>query len=138
MEKGGRKFKGSFNQVPMMKEIKNEADYKQVMAKIDSLMAKGSSNVSKEELSEIRTLAQSAQGYEQAKYVIEAPTTLVGMIEMRMYEMKLKQRDLAQKLNMSDAKLSLIMNGKQKPGVDFLKAVHTQLNIDANFILEHA
>lgn len=138
MEKGVRKFKGSFNQVPMMKEIKNEADYKQVMAKIDSLMAKGSSNVSKEELSEIRTLAQSAQGYEQAKYVIEAPTTLVGMIEMRMYEMKLKQRDLAQKLNMSDAKLSLIMNGKQKPGVDFLKAVHTQLNIDANFILEHA
>ncbi len=121
-----------------MKEIKNDADYSQVMAKIDGLMAKGSGNVSKEELNEIRTLAQSAQGYEQAKYVIEAPTTLVGMIEMRMYEMKLKQRDLAQKLNMSDAKLSLIMNGKQKPGVDFLKAVHTQLNIDANFILEHA
>ncbi|RYY72275.1 MAG: helix-turn-helix domain-containing protein [Chitinophagaceae bacterium] len=121
-----------------MKEIKNEADYKQVMAKIDSLMAKGSSNVSKEELNEIRILAQSAQGYEQNQYVIEAPTTLVGMIEMRMFEMKLKQRDLAQKLNMSDAKLSLIMNGKQKPGVDFLKAVHTQLNIDANFILEHA
>ena len=60
------------------------------------------------------------------------------MIEMRMFEMKLRQSDLAQKLNMSDAKLSLIMNGKQKPGVDFLKAVHTQLNIDANFILEHA
>jgi hypothetical protein len=30
------------------------------------------------------------------------------------------------KLSMSDAKLSLIMNGKQKPGVDFLKAIHTQ------------
>jgi len=120
-----------------MKTIKNEVDYNQVMAKIDSLMAKGSGNVSKEELSKIRTLAQSAQVYEQAKYVVEAPSTLVGMIEMRMFEMKLRQRDLAQKLNMSDAKLSLIMNGKQKPGVDFLKAVHIQLNIDANFILEH-
>lgn len=122
----------------LMKEITNEADYKNVMAKIDSLMAKGSGNVSKEELSEIRTLAQSAQGYEQKRYVIEAPTTLVGMIEMRMFEMKLRQCDLAQKLNVSDAKLSLIMNGKQKPDIVFLKAVHTHLHIDANFILEHA
>jgi len=29
------------------------------------------------------------------------------------------------------------MNGKQKPDVDFLKAVHTQLNVDAGFILQH-
>lgn len=122
----------------MMKEIKNDADYSQVMAKIDGLMAKGSDKVSKEELAEIRSMAQAAQSYEQAKYVIEAPTTIVGMIEMRMFEMKLKQRDLAQKLDVSDAKLSLIMNGKQKPDVPFLKAVHTQLNIDANFLLEHA
>ena len=101
-------------------------------------MAKGSDKVSKEELSEIRRLAQSAQDYEHKKYMIEPPSTFIGMIEMRMFEMKLKQHDLAQKLNVSDAKLSLIMNGKQKPGVDFLKAVHTQLNIDAEFILEHA
>lgn len=121
-----------------MKEIKNEADYHQVMTKIDGLMAKGSNKVSKEELNEIRALAQSAQRYEQTRHVIEAPTTLVGMIEMRMYEMKLRQRDLAKKLDVSEAKLSLIMNGKQKPGIDFLKAVHSQLNIDANFILEHA
>jgi len=122
----------------MTNKIKNNADYQSVMAKIDGLMAKGSGNVSKEELDEIRKLAQSAQDYEQAKYVIEAPTSLIGMIEMRMFEMKLKQHDLAQKLNVSDAKLSLIMNGKQKPGVDFLKAIHQQLHIDADFILEHA
>ena len=46
-------------------------------------------------------------------------------------------KDLARKLNISDAKLSLIMNGKQKPDVDFLKAVHTQLHVDAEFILQH-
>src|SRR6185312_14734070 len=101
----------------LMKAIKNEADYSKVMAKIDGLMAKGSDKVSKKELNEIRTLAESAQRYEQSRYVIEAPTSLVGMIEMRMYEMKLRQRDLAKKLNVSDAKLSLIMNGKQKPGI---------------------
>lgn len=55
-----------------------------------------------------------------------------------MFELKLKQKDLAEKLNVSNAKLSLIMNGKQKPDIAFLKAVHTQLQVDANFILEHA
>lgn len=121
----------------LMKKITNDADYNQVMAKIDSLMAKGSQKVSKEELEDIRAMALSAQSYEQGKYVLDAPTTLTGMIEMRMYEMRLKQKDLAQKLNVSNAKLSLIMNGKQKPDVDFLKAVYRQLQVDADFILEH-
>jgi HTH-type transcriptional regulator/antitoxin HigA len=120
-----------------LEKINNDIDYKAVMAKIDGLMAKGSENVSKEELAEIRALALAAQDYEQHKYVIAAPSTLTGMVEMRMYEMRLKQHDLAKKLNISDAKLSLIMNGKQKPDVDFLKAVHTELHVDAEFILQH-
>src|ERR1700734_2285833 len=117
--------------------INDDNDYTQVMAKIDSLMAKGSKNVSTEELNEIKQLALAAQDYEQKKYIVAAPKTLVGMIEMRMYQMRLKQKSLAKKLNISDAKLSMIMNGKQKPDVDFLKAVYTELNVDADFILQH-
>ena len=56
---------------------------------------------------------------------------------MEMFEMKLRQNELAKKLKVSDAKLSLIMNGKQKPGVESLKAIHTELDIDAEFILKH-
>lgn len=121
-----------------MKRIINDGDYNEVMAKIDILMAKGSQHVSKEELEDIRALALSAQSYEKEKYVLDAPTTLTGMIEMRMFEMKLKQKDLADRLNISNAKLSLIMNGKQKPDISFLKAIHQYLNVDADFILEHA
>ncbi len=136
MEKGG--FYLFFLSTRRMKKITTDAGYNEVMARIDSLMAKGSDGVSKEELAEIRSLAQTAQAYEQATYVIDTPTTLIGMIEMRMFEMKLKQKDLAKKLKVSDAKLSLIMNGKQQVSIDFLKAVHTELHIDAEFILEHA
>lgn len=53
-----------------MTEITDDAGYKEIMAKIDGLMAKGSENVSKEELAEIRSLAQMAQAYEQATYGI--------------------------------------------------------------------
>lgn len=121
-----------------MKKIKDDSDYSNVMAKIDSLMAKGSETVSKDELAEIRKLALIAQDYEKETYTIEAPSTLAGMIEMRMFEMQLKQKDLAKKLKISDTKLSLIMNGKQKPDIEFLKAVYSELKVDAEFILEHA
>ena len=58
-----------------MKKIINDVDYNRVMAKIDSLMAKGSDKASSEQLEEIRLLAQAAQAYEQTNFVIDAPTT---------------------------------------------------------------
>lgn len=117
------------------KKISTESAYKKVMTKIDTLMIKGSKNVTKTELSEIRKLALAAQNYEANKFVIDAPSTLTGMIEMKMYENKLRQKDVARQLNVSPAKLSLIMSGKQKPDINFLKALHTKLNVDANFLL---
>jgi len=116
--------------------ISSEPEYDTVMAKIDELMAKGSKNVTKDELAEIRRLALLAQAYEQKKYIIELPSTFAGLIEMKMYEQGLKQTELAKKLHVSDTKLSLIMSGKQKPDVLFLKAVHHELHVDANLLLE--
>ncbi|HEY1009151.1 MAG TPA: helix-turn-helix domain-containing protein [Daejeonella sp.] len=121
-----------------MKKIKDKTGYAHVMSKIDSLMAKGSENVSTDELAEIRRLALASQQYEQEKYQVDPPSTLAGMIEMRMFEMRLKQKDLAKRLKISDAKLSLIMNGKQRPDIEFLKAIHSELQVDAEFILRHA
>jgi len=116
--------------------IEKETDYKKVMKKIDSLMSKGSDTVTKSELSEIRELALMAQAYEKQHFVIKPPSTLAGIIELKMYEMRLKQTELAQKLEVSNAKLSLIMNGKQRPDIAFLKSVHKQLHVDANLLLE--
>ncbi len=122
--------------MPAVKKITNETEYKKIMDKIDALMAKGSKNVSKRELTELRKLASSAQKYEQDKFVIPAPTTLEGIIEMKMFELKLKQKDLARKLQVSDTKLSLIMNGKQKPDIHFLKALQKHLHISGDFLLK--
>lgn len=120
-----------------MKKIDTEVGYDELMKKIDDLMAKGSKNISEKELTEIRNMALAAQQFEQEKYTIESPSTLAGMIEMKMFEMRLKQKDLAKKLNVSNTKLSLILSGKQKPDIDFLKRIHKELNVEAEFILEH-
>ncbi len=121
-----------------MKKIDTEVGYNEVMERIDYLMAKGSKNVSEEELADIQNLALAAQQFEQKKYSVEQPSSLSGMIEMKMFEMHLKQKDLAKKLNVSNTKLSLILNGKQKPDINFLKSIYKELKVDAEFILEHA
>jgi HTH-type transcriptional regulator/antitoxin HigA len=135
----------SSKEVPKSKKIKpnnssitSKSDYNVVMNRINALMNKGSENVTKEELSEIRRLALLAQDFEKKEYRIPLPTTLAGMIEMKMYELRLNQNEMAKKLHISNTKLSLIMNGKQKPDISFLKRMHTDLNIDGNFLIEAA
>ena len=100
--------------------ISNKSEYNTVMKRIDNLMKKGEANLTKKENAGLRQLALDAQAYEKSVYTIPAPATIEGMIELRMYEMKLKQHQLAEKLGVSNAKLSLILNGKQKMDLSFL------------------
>jgi HTH-type transcriptional regulator/antitoxin HigA len=118
-------------------KITSEKEYEKIMGEILDLMNKGEGNLEITDKERLLTLSMAAQAYEHNLYTISAPTTLEGMVELRMYEMKLKQKDLAKTLGMSDAKLSLILSGKQKPDIPFIKAVHTKLNIPADFILQH-
>jgi HTH-type transcriptional regulator / antitoxin HigA len=114
-----------------------EAEYEEAMEVIELLMDKGEANLSEAELEKLRDMALAAQAYEKKHYYVEPPRTLEGMIELRMYEMKLQQKDLARTLGVSDAELTLIMSGKQKPNITFIKAVYAKLNVPAEFILKH-
>lgn len=110
-------------------------EYKAHMARIEQLMLKGSERLSEKELIELRTLALLAQGYEQQHYALEPPTTFAGLLERKMYEMKLKQGELARRLHVSPAKLSLVISGKQKPDVALVKAAYNELHVDGNLLL---
>lgn len=108
------------------------------MKKIDALMKKGEKNLTDKEAEEIRTLALAAQTYEKSIYSIPAPKTLEGLIELKMHERRLKQKDLAKLLGIGEPKLSHIMSKKRKPDVAFLKAAHKRLGIGGNVLLEYA
>jgi HTH-type transcriptional regulator/antitoxin HigA len=118
--------------------MKSKKAYEANMSRIDELMKKGEANLTKKEADEIRKLALEAQQYEKSIYEIPAPKTIEGIIELRMYELKLTQSKLAKMLGVTDAKLSQILNGKRNPDVRFLKAVHEKLKVDAAFLLRHA
>jgi len=62
----------------------------------------------------------------------------VEMIELKMYERKLKQKDLAALLNISPVRLSEVLRGKRKINLDLAKRLYKELQIDPAFILQTA
>jgi HTH-type transcriptional regulator/antitoxin HigA len=118
-------------------EIKTEEEFEDIMARIEQLMDKGETNLSTLEAASVRKMAEAAQEFEQRNYRVAMPDTLPEMISLRMYEMKIRQKEAAKRLGISDAKLSLILSGKQKPDVHFIREIYLKLNIPADFILTH-
>jgi HTH-type transcriptional regulator/antitoxin HigA len=121
-----------------IKVITSDKAYQATIEKIDGLMKIGEAKLKPAQAAELRLLALAAQAYEKSMYTIPAPKTLQGLIEFKMYERKLKQKELAQLLDIAESKLSQILTGKRKPDVSFLKAAHEQLEIDGNVLLEYA
>jgi HTH-type transcriptional regulator/antitoxin HigA len=119
-------------------KIASRGEYNAAMKKIDALMKVGEKNMTDDQAAELRTLAVAANAYEKSIYEIPAPQTLEGLIELKMYERQLKQKDLAKLMGIRESKLSEIMNHKRPVDVAFLKAAHEQLGIDGNVLLRYA
>lgn len=117
-------------------KIQNKEVYELTMKEIDALMKKGEDNLSQKELERLGVLAEAAENYEDTHEPLPVPSSLPDMIRMKMFQLRLKQHYTARLLGVSEAKLSLILSGKQKPDIYFVKALHEKLNLDANQILE--
>ena len=73
--------------------------------------------------------------YEEIHFPIGLPT-LLEMVELRMFEMGLKRKDLATLLNTSASRISDYLNGKREITLNVAKALHQKLNIDSDIILQ--
>jgi len=107
------------------------------MGEILALMNKGEQRISKTESVKLRAMTIAAQAYEDSIDKIPQPSTLGGIIELKMYERKLKQKDMAKLMGLSESKFSQILSGKRSPDISFLKAAHQKLGIDASFLLNY-
>ncbi|SKC13469.1 hypothetical protein [Dyadobacter psychrophilus] len=72
-------------------EVTNEHEHATLLAHVDALMRKNEENVTVEESDEIRQMGLVAQKCGLGIYPITAPKTLEGIMELRMYEMRLEQ-----------------------------------------------
>lgn len=129
----------------MQYKINSEAEYREVMDRVEAYLSKsaaqgGFHTLTTLEKEELRQLSLIAEAWEDGIPLmpIRQPKTLVEMLELKMYEQRLKQKDLAALLGVSATRLSEVMQGKRKVNMDLAKRLHAVLKIDAGFILEQA
>lgn len=63
------------------------------------------------------------------------PTTVAGLLEVEMFKRRLRQRGLAQLLEVPESRLSEIMRGKRGMNLDFARRLHQRLGIAAEVVL---
>jgi HTH-type transcriptional regulator/antitoxin HigA len=120
--------------------IATDKDYHETMIAIYELMNKGENNLALEEIEKLKIMTVAAEKYEDEVLhlkPLKQPKSLPEVIELFMYENKLSQSKLADKLGVGKPKLSQILTGKRQPDVLFLKALYRKLNIDPKIILDH-
>ena len=129
----------------MQYKINSQEEYQQVMERVESYLQKstvqgGLHTLLANEKEELRHLSLLAEAWEDGIPLmpIRQPKTLTEMLKLKMYERKLKQKDLAALLGISATRLSEVMQGKRKINMDLAKRLYSVLKIDAGFILEQA
>ena len=73
---------------------------------------------------------ENAQGQEPP-----LPRTVVSLLELEMFKRRVRQRALAQLLDVPDARLSEILRGKRRLNLDFARRLHERLGIPAEVVL---
>lgn len=120
-----------------MRAIENQLQYEEALKKIDLLMAKIGDDHSFDnpEFVMMDRLSELVADYEDQHYAIEIPP-LIDLVKLRMYEMGLKQDDLAKLLGVSKSRISEYLKGKRDITLDVAKKLHSQLQIDGDIILQ--
>ncbi len=120
-----------------MKPIINNEEYQKALERMEELLkiVGNDTDVSSVEFKELEQISDCIADYEEHHYPFEAKN-LKEMIELRMYQRKLKQKDLASMLGTSPSRISEVLNGKRKLTFDLAKALYDKLNIDAELILK--
>ncbi len=119
-----------------------EKDYEKVQLQIEALLQKSINNggfkaLSSDEVTLLNKLSLAAEQYEDNLQMmpIKTPTTLVEMIRFKMFEMNLKQKQVANLLEISETRISELLCGKRKLNLELAKKLYQKLNIDAAFLL---
>ena len=114
----------------------NAKEYKDANSRMEVLLAiltdKG--KLGKRQQLELDKISDAISSYEEEYYPFKAET-LIEMIELRMFQRKLKQKDLARILGTTPSRISEILNGKRDLTMDLARELYKKLNVDPKLIL---
>lgn len=84
---------------------------------------------------ELIEVSDIIEAYLEAHLPVGLPS-LVEVVELRMFELGLKRKDLALLLYTSASRISEYLNGKREITLEVAKGLHKKLNIDSDIILQ--
>ena len=119
-----------------MANINNEIQYKKALERIEELLplVGNTTSIEDKHYVELDLLSDLVAEYEEQYFPVKKPT-LPEIIRLRMAELKISQKKLAEILNVSPSRISEYLNGKSEPTLKIARQLRDELNIDADIIL---
>lgn len=119
-----------------MTKIQSEAAYKAAMERIEELLplVTDETPITDRNAVELDLLSSLVSDYEDEHYPIGVPS-LIDIIKLRMYEMNLTQKSLAELINVSPSRVSEYLNGKCEPTLQVARNISMALHIDPSIVL---
>ena len=119
-----------------MAQIKDEKQYKAMMARIDELFFETDESTSPDDprLQELDLLSALVEEYEKEHFPIKTPS-LASTIYSRLVENNWSQKQLADILGITAPRLSAILSGKANPTYEQARIISSRLNIDPAIVL---
>ena len=120
-----------------MAQIKDEKQYKAMMARIDELFFEtDDENTPADDLrlQELDLLSALVEEYEKEHYPIETPSLSTTM-NARLAENNWSQKEMASILGMTAPRLCAILSGKANPTFEQARIISSRLNIDPAIVL---
>lgn len=116
----------------MAKVIKNEVEYEETLAELDSLLDVDP-DPDTEEAEQLELLAFLIEDYESRQFPIGTPEPIEA-IKFRMEQQGLTQRDLVPYIG-SKSKTSEVLSGKRSLSLPMIRALHSGLGIPSEVLL---
>lgn len=119
-----------------MVKIENEQQYKWAVERVEELLPLVKDEPSEESKYgfELELLSNLVADYSDEHFQIGKPK-LADVLRLRMYELGLSQKSLADMLGVSPSRVSNYLTGKCEPTLKVAKTISSQLNIDPSIVL---
>ena len=119
-----------------MTRIESEKQYQSAMARNEELVPLVTEDTPEDDIHsvELVLLSNLVADYDDAHYPIETPS-LISVLRLRMYEMKLTQKAMAELIGISASRLNEILTVKREPTLQVARAICRNLSIDAAIVL---
>ncbi len=119
-----------------MKYIENKQQYNWAVERVEKLLELTNEKTKSTDplMIELELLSNLVADYSEEHFAIGSPS-LTEVIKLRLYEMNLTKKKLAEMLGVSPSRISDYLSGKSEPTLSVARNISNTLNIDPAIIL---